>query len=108
MAGWSLYNNGKRFMRDSRGSGLTGSLSRSITWGILLQYFVQFGCSYIEGVASFRIPWGLQMIPAIFLSLGMLIFPEVRALCFSGAVLHPKTFLESSLAYGPRPVRHGE
>ena len=29
--------------------------------GILLQYFVQFGCSYINGVASFRIPWGLQM-----------------------------------------------
>ncbi|KAI0051521.1 general substrate transporter [Auriscalpium vulgare] len=48
----------------------------SITWGILLQYFVQFGCSYIDGVASFRIPWGLQMIPAIILSVGMLAFPE--------------------------------
>ncbi|KII90865.1 hypothetical protein PLICRDRAFT_548831 [Plicaturopsis crispa FD-325 SS-3] len=48
----------------------------SITWGILIQYFVQFGCSYIKGVASFRIPWGLQMIPAIILSAGMLFFPE--------------------------------
>ena len=48
----------------------------SITWGILIQYFIQFGCSYIEGVASFRIPWGLQMIPAIVLSVGMLFFPE--------------------------------
>jgi len=48
----------------------------SITWGILLQYFVQFGCSYINGVASFRIPWGLQMIPAIILSIGMTVFPE--------------------------------
>ncbi|KAA1477372.1 general substrate transporter [Dentipellis sp. KUC8613] len=48
----------------------------SITWGILLQYFVEFGCSYINGVASFRIPWGLQMIPAIVLSVGMLFFPE--------------------------------
>ncbi|PFH49846.1 hypothetical protein AMATHDRAFT_75960 [Amanita thiersii Skay4041] len=48
----------------------------SITWGILIQYFIQFGCSYINGVASFRIPWGLQMIPAIILSLGMTIFPE--------------------------------
>lgn len=54
---------------------LTLSL-RSITWGILIQYFVQFGCSYIDDVASFRIPWGLQMIPAIVLSLGMLVFPE--------------------------------
>jgi MFS family permease len=48
----------------------------SITWGILIQYFIQFGCSYINGVASFRIPWGLQMIPAIILSLGMTFFPE--------------------------------
>ena len=48
----------------------------SITWGILIQYFIQFGCSYINGVASFRIPWGLQMIPAIILSTGMLAFPE--------------------------------
>ncbi|KAH8105279.1 general substrate transporter [Cristinia sonorae] len=48
----------------------------SITWGILIQYFIQFGCSYIDGVASFRIPWGLQMIPAIVLSIGMLFFPE--------------------------------
>ncbi|KAH9950699.1 general substrate transporter [Amylocystis lapponica] len=48
----------------------------SITWGILLQYFVEFGCSYIDGVASFRIPWGLQMIPAILLALGMMVFPE--------------------------------
>ena len=50
----------------------------SITWGILIQYFIQFGCSYIEGVASFRIPWGLQKIPAIILSVGMMFFPEVR------------------------------
>ncbi|KAG6908193.1 hypothetical protein DXG01_005782 [Tephrocybe rancida] len=48
----------------------------SITWGILIQYFIQFGCSYINGTASFRIPWGLQMIPAIILSAGMVIFPE--------------------------------
>lgn len=48
----------------------------SITWGIMLQYFVQFGCSYINGKASFRIPWGLQAIPAIVLSIGMLWFPE--------------------------------
>ncbi|KAJ3785649.1 general substrate transporter [Lentinula aff. detonsa] len=48
----------------------------SITWGILIQYFIQFGCSYIDGVASFRLPWGLQMIPAIVLFFGMLFFPE--------------------------------
>jgi sugar porter (SP) family MFS transporter len=48
----------------------------SITWGILLQFFVQFGCSYIDGIASIRIPWALQTIPAIILSIGMMWFPE--------------------------------
>ena len=48
----------------------------SITWGILIQYFIQFGCSYIDGVASFRIPWALQVVPAIVLSVGMFAFPE--------------------------------
>jgi len=48
----------------------------SITWGILIQYFIQFGCSYIDGVGSFRIPWALQVIPAVVLSIGMLVFPE--------------------------------
>ena len=48
----------------------------AITWGILIQYFIQFGCSYISGVASFRIPWGLQMIPGVILAVGMLWFPE--------------------------------
>ena len=39
-------------------------------------YFIEFGCSYLNGNASFRIPWGLQMIPAALLSVGMLFFPE--------------------------------
>ncbi|KAF9509757.1 hypothetical protein BS47DRAFT_1348803 [Hydnum rufescens UP504] len=55
---------------------LTSLQQWSITWGILIQYFIQFGCSYINGVASFRIPWGLQMIPGLILGLGMALFPE--------------------------------
>lgn len=30
-------------------------------------YFVSYGASYIKSNASFRLPWGLQMIPAIIL-----------------------------------------
>jgi sugar porter (SP) family MFS transporter len=37
------------------------------TWGILIMYFITFGTSYINGNASFRLPWGIQMIPAIIL-----------------------------------------
>ncbi len=78
---------------------------RSITWGILLQYFVEFGCSYINGQASFRIPWGLQMIPAIILSLGMIMFPEVRITTspYYLPIADHIRILESSLAYRSRP-----
>ncbi|KAL7409182.1 general substrate transporter [Mrakia frigida] len=48
----------------------------SITWGILIQYFITFARADIDSDASFRIPWFLQMIPAAVLSGGMLFFPE--------------------------------
>ncbi|KAG6028327.1 hypothetical protein E4U19_001567 [Claviceps sp. Clav32 group G5] len=55
----------------------------AITWGILIMYYISYGCSYIGGrdwdnwsSASFRVPWGLQMIPAVFLFLMMMLLPE--------------------------------
>ncbi|KAJ5568061.1 hypothetical protein N7450_010547 [Penicillium hetheringtonii] len=55
----------------------------AITWGILIMYYISFGCSYIGGdkadnysTSVFRIPWGLQMIPAVLLFFGMTILPE--------------------------------
>lgn len=30
-------------------------------------YFVTYGISFIRSTASFRLPWGLQMIPALIL-----------------------------------------
>jgi MFS family permease len=56
----------------------------SITWGILIQFFIQFGCSYMNSTASFRIPWGLQMIPAIILSVGVYFV----ALCIRQQLAH--------------------
>ncbi|KAJ6438778.1 sugar transporter [Purpureocillium lavendulum] len=38
-----------------------------ITWGILIMYYISYGTSFIKSNASFRLPWGLQMIPAIIL-----------------------------------------
>lgn len=44
---------------------------------------ISYGSSYVGGKKSYnykpaawRIPWGLQMIPALFLHLGMLLLPE--------------------------------
>ena len=56
----------------------------AITWGILIQYFIQYGASFVGGgpenpdqsTAAFRIPWGLQVIPAVILFLGLFFFPR--------------------------------
>ncbi|KAH8554228.1 general substrate transporter [Umbelopsis sp. PMI_123] len=53
----------------------------AITWGILIQYLVQFGSSYVVGAdtgntAVFRIPWGIQMVWGIGLAIFILGFPQ--------------------------------
>ncbi|KAE8133540.1 general substrate transporter [Aspergillus pseudotamarii] len=55
---------------------LVGLQQWAITWGILIMFYISYGCSFIKGTAAFRIPWGLQMIPAILLFLGMMLLPE--------------------------------
>ncbi|KAK3303122.1 general substrate transporter [Chaetomium strumarium] len=56
----------------------------AITWGILIQYFIQFGAAEgidggskdpNQGTAAFRIPWGVQMVPAFILLIGLFFFP---------------------------------
>lgn len=72
----------------------------AITWGILIQFFVQsvllkisvarsllimtrYGASWIDGgpsnvnqsTAAFRIPWAIQMIPGFILFIGLFFFP---------------------------------
>lgn len=44
--------------------------------GILIMFYISYGTSFLNGTASFRIPWGLQMIPAILLFLFLLFLPE--------------------------------
>ncbi|KAI1777020.1 high-affinity glucose transporter [Hypoxylon cercidicola] len=55
----------------------------AITWGILIQYFIQYGAAQVGGgpedpsqpEAAFRIPWAIQMIPALVLFVGLFFFP---------------------------------
>jgi MFS family permease len=35
----------------------------AIEWGILIMYFIGYGCSFIAGTASFRTAWGIQFVP---------------------------------------------
>lgn len=55
----------------------------AITWGILIQFFIQYGAAQIGGgpndpnqpPAAFRIPWGVQIVPAAILLVGLFFFP---------------------------------
>ncbi|EFR04701.1 high-affinity glucose transporter [Nannizzia gypsea CBS 118893] len=55
---------------------LVGCQQWAITWGILIMFYISYGCSFIKGPAAFRIPWGLQAIPAVLLFFGMMPLPE--------------------------------
>ncbi|KAF3765329.1 general substrate transporter [Cryphonectria parasitica EP155] len=48
----------------------------AITWGILIMFFICYGCSFINSEASFRIPWAVQMVPAILLGAALFFLPE--------------------------------
>ncbi|KAJ5372458.1 hypothetical protein N7517_004464 [Penicillium concentricum] len=53
-----------------------GAQQWAITWGVLIMFYISYGSSFLTGPVAFRLPWGLQMIPAIFLFFGLLFTPE--------------------------------
>lgn len=60
----------------SKRGRLVGCQQWAITWGIMIMFYISYGCSFASGTAAFRIPWALQMIPAILLFFGMMFLPE--------------------------------
>jgi MFS family permease len=60
----------------SKRGRVVGSQQWAITWGIMIMFYISYGCSYINGAAAFRVPWGLQMLPAIFLFFMLFLLPE--------------------------------
>lgn len=48
----------------------------AIEFGILIMYFIGYGCASIPGTASFRTAWGTQFIPCVFLMLGLPFLPR--------------------------------
>lgn len=60
----------------SKRGRLVGFQQWAITWGILIMFYISYGCSHIEGTAAFRLPWGLQAIPGLLLGLAMMLLPE--------------------------------
>jgi MFS family permease len=60
----------------SKRGRVVGSQQWAITWGILIMYYISYGCVYMDGPKAFRVPWALQMIPAIILAIGLVFLPE--------------------------------
>ncbi|KAG9526388.1 general substrate transporter, partial [Aureobasidium melanogenum] len=60
----------------SKRGKLVGLQQWAITWGIMIMFYISYGCSFIHGTGAFRAPWALQMIPAILLFFGMIFLPE--------------------------------
>ncbi|QBM88660.1 MFS transporter, sugar porter (SP) family [Metschnikowia aff. pulcherrima] len=61
--------------RKIRGT-IGGIFQFSVTVGIFIMFLIGYGCSFIQGKASFRIPWGVQMIPGLILLIGLFFIPE--------------------------------
>ncbi|KAI7886578.1 sugar transporter [Lichtheimia hyalospora FSU 10163] len=57
----------------------------SIVTGIMVSFWIGYGCAYIESDASWRVPLGIQLVPSIVLFLGCFILPySPRWLCSKG------------------------
>lgn len=48
----------------------------AIEFGILIMYFIGYGCASIPGPAAFRTAWGTQFIPCVFLMIGLPFLPR--------------------------------
>lgn len=55
---------------------ICGLFQFSVTLGIMILFYIGFGCHYINGTASFRVTWGLQMVPGLILLAGTFFLSE--------------------------------
>ncbi|KAK9384134.1 general substrate transporter, partial [Lipomyces mesembrius] len=47
----------------------------AVNSGVVIQYLVQYGCSFLNSEAVFRLPWAIQTLPAIILFISLFWFP---------------------------------
>ncbi|KAF9894983.1 hypothetical protein FE257_004607 [Aspergillus nanangensis] len=55
---------------------VVGTQQWAITWGVLIMFYISYACSFMRGEIAFRLPWGLQAIPALLLCGGLFWMPE--------------------------------
>ena len=62
--------------RPSHRGMIVGCQQWAITWGILIMYYIGYACTFIEGELSFRLAWGLMIIPAFIIFAALFFIPE--------------------------------
>lgn len=62
--------------RPSHRGMIVGCQQWAITWGILIMYYIGYGCSYLSGNLSFRLAWGLMITPALIIFIALFYIPE--------------------------------
>ncbi|KAK9446662.1 general substrate transporter [Limtongia smithiae] len=55
---------------------LVGLFQWAVTWGIMIMFYISYGCTFLDGTKSFRTAWGIQMVPGFLLLVLMIFFPE--------------------------------
>lgn len=55
---------------------ICGLFQFSVTLGIMILFYIGYGCHFINGTAAFRLTWGLQMIPGFALLFATFFLPE--------------------------------
>lgn len=55
---------------------ICGLFQFSVTVGIMILFYIGFGLHYIDGTASFRLTWGLQIVPGLILLVATFFLPE--------------------------------
>lgn len=61
--------------RKIRGT-IGGLFQFSVTVGIMVFFYICYGLGHIDGVASFRIAWAIQIVPGLILFIGCFFIPE--------------------------------
>ncbi|EXJ65467.1 hypothetical protein A1O7_01808 [Cladophialophora yegresii CBS 114405] len=62
--------------RKEKRGGVIVIQQLAINWGILIMFFIGYGCSFIKGTASFRTAWAIQFVPCVFLIIGLPFLPR--------------------------------
>ena len=39
-------------------------------------FYISYGCTFLDGTKAWRVPWGIQMLPAVLLFFGLFLLPE--------------------------------